>query len=73
MPAHWMQPIERSIRQVTDALAPGALIVLHDGHGHGARVAEIVDALIPRARSLGLGFVTVEDMQSKRNQAPARV
>ena len=73
MPAHWMQPIERSIHQVTDALAPGALIVLHDGHGHGARVAEIVDALIPRARSLGLGFVTVEDMQSKRNQAPARV
>ena len=73
MPPHWMQPLSWSIRQVTDALAPGALIVLHDGHGHGARVAEIVDALIPRALSLGLEFVTVEEMQSKRNQAPARV
>jgi hypothetical protein len=72
MPPHWMQPVGWSIRQVTEALVPGALIVLHDGHGHGRRVTEIVEAIIPRARALGLGFVTVEDMQRQYYQAPAR-
>lgn len=70
MPHHWMQPVRWSIRQVLEALQPGAVIVLHDGHGHGARVAEIVEAVIPRARSLGLEFVTVEEMQLVRNQLP---
>jgi peptidoglycan/xylan/chitin deacetylase (PgdA/CDA1 family) len=72
MPPHWMQPVGRSIRQVLAALQPGAVIVLHDGHGHGARVAEIVEAVIPRARSLGLEFVTVEEMQIVRSQLAVR-
>lgn len=72
MPPHWMQPVGRSIRQVQGALQPGAVIVLHDGHGHGARVAEIVEAVIPRALSLGFEFVTVEEMQLARNQLPVR-
>lgn len=72
MPPHWMQPVGRSIRQVLQALQPGAVIVLHDGHGHGARVAEIVEAIIPHALSLGLEFVTVEEMQLVRNRLPAR-
>jgi peptidoglycan/xylan/chitin deacetylase (PgdA/CDA1 family) len=71
IPPHWMQPLRWSIRQVTEALLPGAVIVLHDGHGHGARVAEIVDAIVPRARSLGLEFVTVDEMQRQRNQVAA--
>ena len=71
IPPHWMQPVSWSIRQVTGALAPGALIVLHDGHGHGRRVSEIVDAIVPRARALGLGFVTVEEMQRQRSRATA--
>ena len=72
MPPHWMQPVHWSIRQVMESLLPGAVIVLHDGHGHGRRVTEIVEAIIPRARSLGFGFVTVEDMQLVRNQLPVR-
>jgi peptidoglycan/xylan/chitin deacetylase (PgdA/CDA1 family) len=71
IPPHWMQPIDWSIHQVIDAIAPGAVIVLHDGHGHGTRVAEIVDALIPRVRSLGFEFVTVEEMQNQREQLAA--
>lgn len=69
VPPHWMQPVGWSIRQVMAAAVPGAVIVLHDGHGHGGRVAEIVDAVIPRLRSLGYEFVTVDEMQQGRNQA----
>jgi peptidoglycan/xylan/chitin deacetylase (PgdA/CDA1 family) len=68
IPPHWMQPIGWSIRQVMGAAAPGAVIVLHDGHGHGRRVAEIVDAVVPQIRTLGLEFVTVEKMQVQRSQ-----
>jgi peptidoglycan/xylan/chitin deacetylase (PgdA/CDA1 family) len=68
LPPHWMQPVGWSIRQVIDAAVPGAVIVLHDGHGHGKRVAEIVDAVVPRIRSLGLEFVTVEEMQVQRSR-----
>ena len=58
-----MQPVGWSIRQVMEAVVPGAVIVLHDGHGHGKRVAEIVDAIVPQIQSLGFEFVTVEEMQ----------
>ena len=68
IPPHWMQPIGWSIRQVVEAAVPGAVIVLHDGHGHGKRVAEIVDAVVPPIRSLGFEFITVEEMQAKRIQ-----
>jgi peptidoglycan/xylan/chitin deacetylase (PgdA/CDA1 family) len=69
IPPHWMQPVSWSIRQVVDAAVPGAVIVLHDGHGHGRRVAEIVDAVVPRIRSLGFEFVTVEEMRALKKQA----
>ena len=68
MPPHWMQPVNRSIRQVLEAIVPGAVIVLHDGHGHGARVVDIVKAVVPRAKALGFEFVTVEEMQLARKQ-----
>jgi peptidoglycan/xylan/chitin deacetylase (PgdA/CDA1 family) len=68
LPPHWMQPIGWSIRQVMDAAVPGAVIVLHDGHGHGRRVAEIVNAIIPQIRTLGLEFVTVEKMHAQESQ-----
>jgi peptidoglycan/xylan/chitin deacetylase (PgdA/CDA1 family) len=71
MPPHWMQPVSWSLRQLHNSLVPGALIVLHDGHGHGARVAEIVDLIVPRATTLGLEFVTVEQMWQQRGQPPA--
>jgi peptidoglycan/xylan/chitin deacetylase (PgdA/CDA1 family) len=68
IPPHWMQSVNRSIRQVMEGAVPGAVIVLHDGHGHGRRVAEIVDAVVPQIRSLGLEFVTVEEMQVQPRQ-----
>lgn len=68
IPPHWMQPVRWSIRQVMESIVPGAVIVLHDGHGHGARVAEILDAIIPRIKSLGYTFLTVEQMQEQREQ-----
>ena len=71
IPPHWMQPVGWSIRQVMDAIVPGAVIVLHDGHGHGTRVADILEVIIPRIKSLGFGFVTVEEMQNQREQGAA--
>jgi peptidoglycan/xylan/chitin deacetylase (PgdA/CDA1 family) len=71
IPPHWMQPVSWSIRQVTEALVPGAVIVLHDGHGHGRRVTEILEAIIPRIKSLGYEFVRVEEMWKQREQAAA--
>lgn len=68
IPLHWMQPVRWSIRQVMDVAAPGGVIVLHDGHGHGRRVTEIVEDIVPRIKSLGLEFVTVEEMQGQREQ-----
>jgi len=68
IPPHWMQPIRWSSHQVMDAAAPGSVIVLHDGHGHGRRVTEIVEAVVPRIKSLGLEFITVEEMQDPRKQ-----
>jgi peptidoglycan/xylan/chitin deacetylase (PgdA/CDA1 family) len=68
IPPHWMQPVGWSIRQVMEAVVPGAVIVLHDGHGHGKRVAEIVDAIVPQIRSLGFEFITVEEMQVQQSQ-----
>jgi peptidoglycan/xylan/chitin deacetylase (PgdA/CDA1 family) len=70
IPPHWMQPIDWSIHQVINAIVPGVVIVLHDGHGHGTRVAEIVNAIVPRIKALGYEFVTVEEMQNQRNQQP---
>lgn len=69
LPRHWMQPVDRSIRQVMESLVPGAVIVLHDGHGHGRRVTEILEAIIPRIKSLGHEFVRVEEMWDQREQA----
>lgn len=69
LPPHWMQPVGWSIRQVMASAVPGAVIVLHDGNGHGKRVAEIVDIAVPRIKSLGFEFITVEEMQRQRAQS----
>ena len=73
IPPHWMQPIRWSIRQVTGAATSGGVIVLHDGHGHGSRVTEIVEAIVPRIKSLGLEFVTVDQMQKQRETLAAQL
>lgn len=71
IPPHWMQPFSWSLRQMQDSIVPGAVIALHDGHGHGSRVAQIVDIIVPRAMSLGFEFVTVEEMQDQREKLAA--
>ena len=71
IPPHWMQPVSWSIQQIMDSILPGGVIVLHDGHGHGTRVAEILDVVIPRIQSLGLEFVTVQEMQNGQEQVSA--
>lgn len=71
MPPHWMQPMSWSIQQIMQSLLPGTLIVLHDGHGHGRRVAEIVDSIVPRIKSMGYEFVPVEEMWQTRKPSTA--
>ena len=62
IPPHWMQPTSWTIAQILDETMPGSVIALHDGHGHGVKVAQIVDTVIPRLRALNFAFVRVEDM-----------
>jgi hypothetical protein len=66
-----MQPVGWSIRQIMESIVPGAVIVLHDGHGHGTRVAEILQAVIPRIQALGYEFVRVGEMWKQREQVTA--
>jgi peptidoglycan/xylan/chitin deacetylase (PgdA/CDA1 family) len=63
IPFHWMQPVDWTIRQILDGVVPGSVIVLHDGKGHGAKVAQIVDAFVPRLQTLEFTFVKVENMR----------
>lgn len=71
IPPHWMQPVSWSIRQVMEAIVPGSVVVLHDGHGHGTRVAEILDEIVPRIKALGHELVRVEEMQKQRETPSA--
>jgi peptidoglycan/xylan/chitin deacetylase (PgdA/CDA1 family) len=64
IPPHWMQPISWTVTQILDEVMPGSVIVLHDGHGHGSKVAQIVDTVIPRLRALEFVFTRVQDMRS---------
>lgn len=54
-----------TIKQILDEVVPGSVIVLHDGKGHGSKVAQIVDAILPRLKALDFVFIKVENM--KRN------
>jgi peptidoglycan/xylan/chitin deacetylase (PgdA/CDA1 family) len=63
IPQHWMQPPGWSVKQVLSDAFPGMIIVLHDGHGHGARVASIVDTIVPRLKAMEFGFVKINKMK----------
>jgi peptidoglycan/xylan/chitin deacetylase (PgdA/CDA1 family) len=63
IPPHWMQPMNWTIKQILEEVIPGSVIVLHDGKGHGAKVAQIVDAVFPRLRALDFTFIKVENMR----------
>ena len=63
IPPHWMQPIPWTIAQMLDEVRPGSVIALHDGHGHGSKVAQIVDTIIPSLKALEFVFARAEDMR----------
>jgi peptidoglycan/xylan/chitin deacetylase (PgdA/CDA1 family) len=63
IPPHWMQPMKWTIKQILDEVVPGSVIVLHDGKGHGSKVAQIVEAILPRLKALDFVFVKIEKME----------
>lgn len=64
MPLHFLQSISWTVKQIVEPTRPGSVIVLHDGKGHGAKVARILDIVLPRLKAKGFEFVTIEQMQS---------
>lgn len=66
MPPHWMQPVSWTIEQVLDQTHPGSIIVLHDGHGHGTKVAQILDIIIPKLKAQGYNFVTIKQTRERK-------
>ena len=65
MPLHFIQPAQWTINQVLEQTVPGSIIVLHDGKGHGSKVASIVDTIIPRLKDMEFNFIKVENMERK--------
>jgi peptidoglycan/xylan/chitin deacetylase (PgdA/CDA1 family) len=63
IPPHWMQPLSWTTSQILDLVHPGSIIVLHDGHGHGTKVAQIIDSIVPKLKEQGFEFVTIEKMR----------
>jgi len=63
MPLHFIQPAQWTIDQIILGTNSGSVIVLHDGNGHGARVASIVDTIIPMLKDKGYDFIKIADMQ----------
>ncbi|HSM71235.1 MAG TPA: polysaccharide deacetylase family protein [Anaerolineales bacterium] len=66
MPLHFIQPIQRTVDQILTHTLPGSVIVLHDGKGHGRKVAAIVDTIIPMLKAKGFAFMRIEDMEKDR-------
>jgi len=66
IPPHWMQPVSWTISQILDQIHPGSILVLHDGHGHGTKVAQILDIIIPKLKTQGYGFVTIEQIRERK-------
>ncbi|NTW12403.1 MAG: polysaccharide deacetylase family protein [Anaerolineales bacterium] len=72
MPLHFIQPVSWTIKQIVEPTVPGSIIVLHDGKGHGAKVAQILDIVLPQLKAKGFEFVTIEQMQSSSPEGGAR-
>jgi peptidoglycan/xylan/chitin deacetylase (PgdA/CDA1 family) len=66
MPLHFIQPIQWTVDQILNYSLPGSIIVLHDGKGHGTKVASIVDTIIPALKTAGFEFIRIEDMERDR-------
>ena len=66
MPLHFIQPAQWTIKQITQNTVPGSVIVLHDGNGHGAKAASILDTILPMLKDKGYRFIKIEEMERDR-------
>ena len=64
MPLHFLQPTAWTVNQLLERTVPGSILVLHDGKGHGAKVAHILEIVLPRLKAKGFEFVTIEQIQT---------
>lgn len=70
IPPHFTQPLSWTIQQVLEASISGSVIVLHDGHGHGSKAAQIVETIVPKIQSNGFEFVTINHMHDRKTTQP---
>lgn len=63
MPLHFIQPVSWTIKQIEKNVSSGSIMVLHDGKGHGAKVAAIVDTIVPMLKAMEFDFVNIDDME----------
>ncbi len=63
MPLHFLQPLRRTVTQILAGIAPGSILVLHDGKGHGAKAADILEIVLPQLKAKGFEFVTIDQIQ----------
>lgn len=63
MPLHFLQPASWTIKQIEKNVSSGSIIVLHDGKGHGAKVAAIVDTIIPVLKVMEFDFIRIDEME----------
>ena len=70
MPLHFLQPTAWTIKQLVQPTVPGSIIVLHDGKGHGAKVAHILNIVLPQLKAKGFEFVTIEQCETQLQVNP---
>ena len=63
MPLHFLLPTAWTIKQLIEPTTPGSIIVLHDGKGHGSKVASIIDTIIPMLKAKEYDFITIDNME----------
>jgi peptidoglycan/xylan/chitin deacetylase (PgdA/CDA1 family) len=63
MSLHFLQPTAWTVKKLIEPTVPGSVIVLHDGKGHGKKVTQILDIVLPQLKAKGFVFVTIEEMQ----------
>jgi peptidoglycan/xylan/chitin deacetylase (PgdA/CDA1 family) len=74
VPEDWLRPgIEVVVNRVMQQVVNGSTIVLHDGYHGGEDVAATVDRLIPRLRSHGYEFVTIDRLWQLHDQKTTRL
>jgi peptidoglycan/xylan/chitin deacetylase (PgdA/CDA1 family) len=66
VPLHWMQPAAESIEHVEHWLAPGSIIVLHEGIG-GPPLVPLVEDVIDRVDAAGYTPISIDQMWQSLN------